>query len=137
MDELRPMRSIPLLRREPMVSSDELGVGEYDEGIVRGGAILAVPEAPVRVFGSGRRGGGRVPMAESGDWVLTLGAGVGEARPLLVPVKRMDPMVSVAATRRVWMVMGVPSSVKDVSSVYCDLEDGVARVVAGGGEGVA
>lgn len=76
-------------------------------------------------------------MAESGDWVLTLGVGVGEARPLLVPVKRMDPMVSVAATRRVWMVMGVPSSVKDVSSVYCDLEDGVVRVVAGGGEGVA
>lgn len=66
-------------------------------------------------------------MAESGDWVLTLGpvVGVGEE----VPVKRIDPMVSVAATRRVWMVMGVPSSAKDVSSVYCcDFEVGVARV---------
>ncbi len=58
MDELRPMRSIPLLRREPMVSSDELGVGEYEEGIVRGGAILAVPEAPVRVLGRVDEAGG-------------------------------------------------------------------------------
>lgn len=69
--------------------------------------------------------------------MLTLGAGVGEPVPLAVPEKRMDPIVSVAAMRRVCMVMGVPSSANDASSVYCDLEEGVARFWAGGGEGVA
>lgn len=136
--ELRPMRSIPLLRRAPSDSSDPLVAGGLVM-IVRGGAILAVPEAPVSVFGSGRRGGGNEPIAESGDWVFTLVAGVGEVVELDVPEKWMDPIVSVAAMRRVWIVIGVPSSANEGSSVYCDLYDRVARLGAatGGGEGVS
>lgn len=123
--------------------SEVLGSCEAGLVMVRGGAIFAVPDAPVRVLGSGRRGGGREPMASRGDCVLTLDCGVGEVVPplLLVPEKRMEPMVSVAATRRVWMVMGVPSSANETCSVYWVLEDGVARFgpaeAAGGGEGVA
>lgn len=108
--ELNPILSIPDLRREERRESvDEDSVTEL--GIVRGGAIFAVPDAPVRVLGSGRRGRGREPMAERGEAVLTVGGrravvDVGED----VPVKRMEPMVSVAAMRQVWIVMGVPSS---------------------------
>lgn len=78
-------------------------------------------------------------MAESGDWVLTWGAGVGEEVGSEVPLNRMDPIVSVAAMRRVWTVMGVPSSAKDDSWMYCDLAVGVTRLgaAAGGGDGVA
>lgn len=81
---------------------EEEEAGRWEAGLVmvRGGAILAIPDAPVRVLGSGRRGGGREPTAESGEATLTLEAPeVGEEEE--VPVNRMDPMVSVAAIRRV------------------------------------
>lgn len=79
--EDKPIRSMPDLRREERSTEQEEVVVEMEGlGMVRGGAILAVPDAPVRVLGSGRRGGGSEPMEESGEVVLTVG--VGEQVPV-------------------------------------------------------